>query len=454
MIDNPILNRPYDEPTRHFAFDDEGITDRIEDSRRSSSYFVPVPRLRKGTRQLELAELTADQIRLNELVNRIREHVTRWRHAGYLRVTPTTRRLLEHWADPERENRVLFCQREAAETAIYLAEVALRDTDVWMCNALAQANSEHNDGLPRVALKMATGSGKTVVMAMLIAWQVLNKVVAPQDKRFTKRFLVVTPGLMIRDRLRVLLPGDPDNYYRLRDLVPAELHSGLGQAQIVVTNYHAFLVRESGPTRSAAATTKDMLTARVGGRASLLETEAQVVRRVLRDLAAGAAPAQKHTVDQQERRPIESRGNADDETIISYGGVPARSRRTFPTGPPALGTQAPERLGDLPARRRYRRALHVPGGSRPDRYEDRDHVPPQRGTRECPRGEPLLLDRPGCRIPHPLPSVPCRAHHRRDGAPCVRWAIRGATVCPSHGGNAPQVRRVAGEREAIDRAQG
>ncbi|MGH3601855.1 MAG: hypothetical protein ACRDQH_16510 [Pseudonocardiaceae bacterium] len=130
VIDDPILNRPYVETSRHFAFDDEGITDRIEDSRRPSSYFVPVPRPRKGTRQLELTELTADQIRLNELVNRVREHVMRWRHAGYPRVTPTTRRLLEHWADPERENRVLFCQRESAETAIYLSEVASRDTDV------------------------------------------------------------------------------------------------------------------------------------------------------------------------------------------------------------------------------------------------------------------------------------------------------------------------------------
>ena len=104
---------------------------------------------------------------------------------------------------------------------------------------------------------MATGSGKTIVMAMLIAWQVLNKVAAPRDKRFTKRFLVVTPGLTIRDRLRALLPGDPDNHYRLRDLVPAELHGGLGQAQIVITNYHAFLARENGPTRSAATTAKD-----------------------------------------------------------------------------------------------------------------------------------------------------------------------------------------------------
>ena len=89
---------------------------------------------------------------------------------------------------------MLFCQREAAETAIYLSEVAARDTDVWMRNALEEANGEHNDGLPRLALKMATGAGKTVVMAMLIAWQVLNKVAAPQDKRFTKRFLVVTPA--------------------------------------------------------------------------------------------------------------------------------------------------------------------------------------------------------------------------------------------------------------------
>ncbi len=208
VIDNPILNRPYDEPARHFAFDDEGITDRIEDSRRPSSYFVPVPRPRKGTRQLEFPELTADQIKLNELVNRVREQVTRWRHAGYPRVTPTTRRLLEHWADPERENRVMFCQREAAETAIYLTEVASRDTDVWMRNALDEANGEHNDGLPRVALKMATGSGKTVVMAMLIAWQVLNKVATPKG-RFSKRFLVVTPGLTIRDRLRVLRPRSP-----------------------------------------------------------------------------------------------------------------------------------------------------------------------------------------------------------------------------------------------------
>src|SRR4030095_2429929 len=131
-----------------------------------------------------------------------------------------------------------FCQREAAETAIYIAEAAPREGDAWLRNELARHNEDHNDGLPRIAFKMATGSGKTIVMAMLIAWQTLNKVQSPQDARFTRRFLVVTPGITIRDRLRVLLPADEGNYYRLRDLVPADLMEPLRRAEIVVTNFH------------------------------------------------------------------------------------------------------------------------------------------------------------------------------------------------------------------------
>ncbi len=80
----------------------------------------------------------------------------------------------------------------------------------------------------------------------------------------------------------------------------------------------------------------------------------------------------------------------------------------------------------------------------------RDHVPPQRGTRECPRGAPPILDRPPApRLPHPLPALQCCARRKRDGHRCGRWAVRGATVCPSHGGNAPQVRRVAAERVRV-----
>ncbi|MDN5855008.1 MAG: hypothetical protein L0I24_09290 [Pseudonocardia sp.] len=122
VIENPILNRPYDEPRRHFAFDADGITDQVVERRRPSSYFTPVPQSRKGGQQLELTEITADQIRRNDLVDRIRDHVAVWRGAGYPNVTPVSRALLEHWSDPDRDNRVMFCQREAAETAIYLAE--------------------------------------------------------------------------------------------------------------------------------------------------------------------------------------------------------------------------------------------------------------------------------------------------------------------------------------------
>jgi type III restriction enzyme len=122
VIANPIINGPYDEPARHFRFDADGITDQVDDGRRPSSYFVPVPRPRKGRAQLEIPELTADQIEVNQQVNAIRARVDIWRSRRYDGVTPTTRRLLEHWADGERDNRILFAQREAAETAIYLAE--------------------------------------------------------------------------------------------------------------------------------------------------------------------------------------------------------------------------------------------------------------------------------------------------------------------------------------------
>jgi type III restriction enzyme len=286
VIENPILNRPYDEPGRHFAFDVDGITDEIVDRRRPSSYFTPVPPTRKGGQQLELTELTADQIRRNDLVDRIREHIAVWRGAGYPNVSPTTKQLLEHWSDPERDNRVLFCQREAAETAIYLAEVAPRTGDVWIRNELETANIRHNEKLNRVALKMATGSGKTVVMAMLIAWHVLNKAASPNNKLYSKRFLVVTPGLTIRDRLRVLLPSDPQNYYRMRDLVPPSLAGGLGQAQIVITNYHAFLPRELPAGKGVSRLTKDVLNPG-GGASPFVESSAQVVNRVLRDLGRG-----------------------------------------------------------------------------------------------------------------------------------------------------------------------
>src|ERR1700686_5021563 len=125
-----------------------------------------------------------------------------------------------------------------------MAEVAKKYGDAWIENALHEANETSNPGLPRTAFKMATGSGKTVVMAMLIAWHTLKKSANPQDARFSDTFLIVTPGITIRDRLRLLLPNDPENYYRQRDIVPPQYHDQLEQARILITNFHAFQLRE------------------------------------------------------------------------------------------------------------------------------------------------------------------------------------------------------------------
>jgi type III restriction enzyme len=144
---------------------------------------------------------------------------------------------------------------------------------------LRAANDTSNPGLPRLALKMATGSGKTVVMGMLIAWQALNKLEDRQDARFSDAFLIVTPGITIRDRLRVLLPTDPENYYRQRDILPSDMLEQLGQARILVTNYHGFLPRERG---DASRLTKAILTR--GEANPFTETPDQIVRRVCRDL--------------------------------------------------------------------------------------------------------------------------------------------------------------------------
>jgi type III restriction enzyme len=281
VIQNPVINSPFDEPTRHFEFGERGITGTVLEGRRPSSYFIPIAHSRRSGTQLSLeAEWTLDRLRPNDGVNRIREKVTAWRRGGYLGVTTTTQQLLAYWTAPDRDRRLFFCQVEALETAIYLAEVAGKYGEGWIENRLREANETGgNPDLYRIALKMATGSGKTVVMAMLIAWQALNKFANPQDSRFSEAFLVVCPGITIRDRLRVLLPNDPGNYYRERDVLPPDQLERLGRARILITNYHAFLPRERG---DAASLTKRLLGAEQTG--AFTETPDQVVRRVCREL--------------------------------------------------------------------------------------------------------------------------------------------------------------------------
>ena len=173
VIENPVLNSPFQEPGRHFKFDKDGITDQVVDSRRISAYFVPVPRPRKrGPKQtLFDTEWTEDRIEENTFINEVRARVELWRQRKRPGVTRTTARLLEHWTCADRDRRLFFCQIEAAETAIYIAEVASKYGDSWIEDRIRDANEGANPGLYRIALKMATGSGKTVVMAMLIAWQ-------------------------------------------------------------------------------------------------------------------------------------------------------------------------------------------------------------------------------------------------------------------------------------------
>ncbi len=283
VIENPILNSPFDEPCRHFRFSEDGITNEVVESRRSSSYFVPIPRPRKRGSQLSFeTEWTEDRLKENEFINQVRQRVAQWRRGGRVGITRTTARLLEYWTRPDRERRLFFCQIEAMETAIYLTEVASRYGEAWIDNALREANASSDPLLYRVAFKMATGSGKTLVMCMLIAWHTLNKVANPQDARFSDAFLVVTPGITIRDRLRVLLPNDPGNYYRQHDLVPPDQLTQLGRVKLVITNFHAFMPRER---TAAGKLTKALLGQGAGGAESpFTETPAQMVRRVCREL--------------------------------------------------------------------------------------------------------------------------------------------------------------------------
>ncbi len=278
IIENPVINSPYAEPERHYRFDEEGITSTIIPERRRSEYFVPVPSARKKGAQIRLqGDWTEDRIEENREINRIRARVADWRRAGYPHTTATTRELLAYWTRADRERRLFFCQIEAIETAIYLLEAASKAGDDWIENQLREANERANPGLYRIAFKMATGAGKTVVMAMLIAWHTLNKYANPHDARFHDAFLVVTPGITIRDRLRVLRPSDPNNYYRFHDLVPPEMMDRLQRAKIAITNFHAFLRRER---EQVSKLTKDIL----GDDDAFTETLDQMARRVCREL--------------------------------------------------------------------------------------------------------------------------------------------------------------------------
>ncbi|MEJ5259798.1 MAG: DEAD/DEAH box helicase family protein [Anaerohalosphaeraceae bacterium] len=225
-IDRLIINSPYEEPQHHWRYERQTRMFELADGRRPAGYVTATPDSKSFDDPGIFVEIP--------LVNQIRPRVKQWRQAGYPGITSITKRLLEHWTNPENfeQRRFFFCQLEAVETLIWLTE--------------APASERTGIDIPgdggkflRQCCKMATGSGKTIVMAMVIAWHILNKVANPQDARFSKNVLVIAPGLTVKKRLEVLYPSAEHNYYEAFDIVPSALLEKLRQGRVLVRNWHA-----------------------------------------------------------------------------------------------------------------------------------------------------------------------------------------------------------------------
>jgi Type III restriction enzyme, res subunit. len=294
FFNQPILNSPYEYPTRHWELNEDGQpTNKIKESRRRAEFITPIPNPRKR-KQPDQREFVLDEGKglstkeqqydlQSRIINEVRSEVDKWRQISNpndWRVTPETARLLQHWRSYKFQGlRPFFCQVEAVETAIWLTEVAPKSGIIGkkFIDYLIAANEGANPGLMRLALKLATGAGKTTVMAMIIAWQTINSARKPNSKKFTRGFLIVCPGLTIKDRLRVLQPNDPDSYYENNELIPSDMLGDLGRAKIVITNYHAFKLRERLEISKGG---RSLLQGR-GEELQTLETEGQMIQRVM-----------------------------------------------------------------------------------------------------------------------------------------------------------------------------
>ena len=225
-ISKLIINSPFEEPAEHWFYNREARDFHIKDGRRPAGYVMATPDSRAFDDPGIFVEI--------ELVNKIRPRVKAWRESGYPGVTGITKRLLEHWQNPEerRDSRFFFCQLEAIETLIWLVEAPAADKTGINIQGDGSA-------FERWCSKMATGSGKTVVMAMIIAWNFLNKVTSPADSRFSKNALVIAPGLTVKSRLQVLQTAHDENYYEVFNIVPTSLMDKLRQGKVLILNWHA-----------------------------------------------------------------------------------------------------------------------------------------------------------------------------------------------------------------------
>lgn len=243
-VDEPIINKPFSEPLRHYAYVD-GQARLIEERRRAGYYFRP------HTRK-QMAAVAEEQFVPLEAVNEIRRRVGQWRVDGYPGATGVTRQLLRYWTRDTHCRPLFFCQLEAAETIIWLTESPTA--------ARAGIDIPPDGDLIRHCCKMATGSGKTIVMAMIAAWSVLNRVQNRQDTRFSDAVLIICPNLTVKERLQVLYPWNPENYYQAFEVVPGSLMESLNRGKFLVTNWHVLAedkdpkrgVTQRGPERAEA----------------------------------------------------------------------------------------------------------------------------------------------------------------------------------------------------------
>jgi type III restriction enzyme len=241
-VAEPILNSPYDEPAEHWHIE-EGKQPERRPGRRPAGYFYRDPKAPLNGNEHEARGRWVELA----LVNLIRERVKEW-HPLALRgeggVTRTTTELLNYWYREGRQHRLFFAQLEAAETIIFLTEARadfLQGIAIPPDEPSEERKAEGYGAFRRLACKMATGSGKTTVMGMLVAWSILNKVNDRSDARFSDVVLVVCPNVTIRNRLQELDPAHGEaSLYRTRDLVPGHLMTDLTKGRVLVTNWHVF----------------------------------------------------------------------------------------------------------------------------------------------------------------------------------------------------------------------
>lgn len=255
---NPILNNPYKAPKKHYQTDLDGNLNyaTVNEGRRIFRPDLQAMPTKQSPQKSLFGLESFEENYATHLINLLRKEVGQWRENGYKDCTRVTKELLNFWFNnPERlvTKQLFFAQREAIETAIWLNEIAEKSnvgsSILSRLNEIQQVSREQENNLPRIAFKMATGTGKTVVMAGLILYHYFNRQEYRNDTRFADCFLIVAPGITIRDRLSVLYvytlatnSQNSSDYYHQRNLVPPQYEEILGSlnAKLTITNYHVF----------------------------------------------------------------------------------------------------------------------------------------------------------------------------------------------------------------------